>query len=150
MTSSTFARSVRHESRWGTLWTWAGRNCVYRLGCHGGATGQTVKSPVSSLRLILAHLFRSETMAARRSIASHDICRPHVCGPQIETSKVSTFLSTKTSYNDDVRRQQDQMCRSRNSVQSKVGTCSQRLTSWTSYTLTCFYFIFMRISDDEV
>jgi len=28
--------------------------------------------------------------------------------PPIKTSKVSTLLSTKTSYNDDVRRQQDE------------------------------------------
>jgi len=45
MTSSTFAWSVaeaRCELRP------VGRNvCVYRLGCHGGVTGQTVKSPVS-------------------------------------------------------------------------------------------------------
>jgi len=46
-------------------------------------------------------------MAAR--IASHDRL-VIVCRPQIETGKVSTLLSTKTSY-DDVRRQQDE-CRS--------------------------------------
>jgi len=44
-------------------------------------------------------------MAAR--IASHDRL-VIVCRPQIETSKVSTLLSTKASYNDDVRRQQDE------------------------------------------
>ena len=44
-------------------------------------------------------------MAAR--IASHDRL-VIVCRPQIETSKVSTLLSTKTSYNDDIRRQQDE------------------------------------------
>jgi len=49
-------------------------------------------------------LDRSETMAAR--IASHDRL-VIVCRPQIETSRVSTLLSTKTSYSDDDRRQQD-------------------------------------------
>ena len=43
-------------------------------------------------------------MAAR--IASHDRL-VIVCRPQIETSRVSTLLSTKTSYSDDDRRQQD-------------------------------------------
>ena len=47
----------------------------------------------------------SDTMAAR--IASHDRL-VIVCKPQIETSNVSTLLSTKTLYNDDVRRQQDE------------------------------------------
>jgi len=46
-------------------------------------------------------LDRSETMAAR--VASHDRL-VIVCRPQIETSKVSTLLNTKTSYNDDVHR----------------------------------------------
>jgi len=60
------------------------------------------------------HLFRhSETMAAR--IASHDRL-VIVCRPQIETSKVFTIMSTKTSYNDDVRRQQDER---RSDVQSR-------------------------------
>jgi len=50
-------------------------------------------------------LDRTETMAAR--IASHDRL-VIVCRPQIETRKVSTLLNTKTSYNDDVRRQQNE------------------------------------------
>jgi len=80
-----------------------GRNvCVYRLGCHGGVIGQSVKSPVTECNFGALH--RSETMAAR--IASHDRL-VIVCRPQIETGKVSTLLSTKTSY-DDVRRQQDE------------------------------------------
>ena len=52
-------------------------------------------------------------MAAR--IASHDRL-VIVCRPQIETSKVSTLLSRKTSYDDDVRRQQDER---RSDVQSR-------------------------------
>jgi len=52
-------------------------------------------------------------MAAR--IASQDRL-VIVCRPQIETSKVSTLLSTKTLYNDDIRRQQDER---RSDVQSR-------------------------------
>ena len=44
-------------------------------------------------------------MVAR--IASHDRL-VIVCRPQVETSRVSTLLSTKTSYSDDDRRQQDE------------------------------------------
>ena len=50
-------------------------------------------------------LYSSETMSA--CIASHDWL-VIVCRPQTETSKVSTLLNTKTSYNHDVRRQQDE------------------------------------------
>ena len=56
-----------------------GRNvCVYRLGWHGGVTGQAVKSPVSSQRLIW-------TVAKQWRLVI-------VCRPDIETSKVSALL----------------------------------------------------------
>ena len=91
MTSSTFARSVRHTVNFGRS------QCL-----HGGVIGQAV----SSQRLILAHWTVAKQWRLPYSQPRRD-CHI-VCGSQIETSKVFTLLSTKTSYNDDVRWQQDE------------------------------------------
>jgi len=54
-----------------------------------------------------------------------------VCRPQIETSKVSTLLSTKTSYNDDVRRQQNQRrSDEQKSKRNRIGSSPLKLQAW--------------------
>jgi len=82
--------------------------------------GQSVKSPVTESNFGALH--RSETTAAR--LVSHERL-VIVCRPQIETSKVSTLLSTKTSY-DDVRRQQDER---RSDVQKSKRIKTVKLTN---------------------